>query len=198
MSQPPRQNTSSQAQYDPPNKEQLDSAYATVHPPMAKHTFATRFFHHVTLILLVILWALAEVFDNIGAHKALGVVFLLWVVGRLVNAAMRPKMSKHSAAKAPVWQTAAAHLVHCLLYVCMLAMPIVGVLMSVYGGRAVNVFGLFSIPVFVTPDREMSGFYHNLHTDVIFPLLLILIALHVVAVLYHQLVLKDGLLRKMI
>lgn len=168
--------------------------------PKVRHTLATKIFHHLSLVLMVVLWALIEFEDSIegaiGLHKALGVVFLGWVVLRLVNFAIRPKLPALTP-KPAKWQTALAHATHLGLYLCMLAMPIVGVLMSVYGGRAVNVFGLFSIPVFVSPSREMARFYNELHTDVIFPLLLVLIGLHVAGALYHQFIVKDGLMNRM-
>lgn len=169
-------------------------------PTPQKHTLATRIYHHLSLVLLGVVWLLIEFRDSfenaIGLHKALGVVFLLWVVLRLINLAIRPKMPAPTP-KPPKWQTALAHLVHLGLYLCMLAMPIVGVLMSVYGGRAVSIFGIINIPVFVTPSRQMASFYNNLHTDVIFPIFLVLIGLHVAAAFYHQFILKDGLMNKM-
>lgn len=165
-----------------------------------KHTLATRLFHHTSMILLAVIWVLVEFRDSlesaIGIHKALGVVFLLWVITRLLNAVIRPKMPPLTPPQ-PKWQIGLSHLVHFGLYACMLALPIVGVLMSVYGGRAVNVFGLFEIPVFVTPSREMASFYNNLHTDVLFPILLVLIGMHAGAALYHQFIIKDGLMNRM-
>lgn len=163
-----------------------------------KHSIATRIFHHGSLLLMIVLWVLVEYRDDIdgaiGLHKALGVVFLLWVVARLINRVVAKKVPY--VAPQPKWQTALAHLVHFGLYGCMIAMPVVGVLMSIYGGRAVNVFGVFQIPA-LKPDREMAGFFANLHTDVIFPLLIALIVAHVVGALYHQFILKDGLLKRM-
>ncbi|MDO4426567.1 MAG: cytochrome b [Moraxella sp.] len=158
-----------------------------------KHTLATRILHHLSVVMIVALWILIE-FEYYDWHKGLGAVFLFWVLLRLVNLVIRPKMPKLAA---PPWQTGMAHLVHTGLYAVMLAMPISGILMSVYGGRPVSVFGLFNIPVFVTPSREMASFYNNLHTDVIFPALIALVVAHVLAALYHQFIKKDNLLARM-
>lgn len=158
-----------------------------------KHTLATRILHHLSAVMIVALWVLIE-FEYYDWHKALGVVFLFWVLLRLVNLIIRPKMPKLAA---PAWQTGVAHLVHTGLYAVMLAMPISGILMSVYGGRPVSVFGLFDIPVFVTPSREMASFFNELHTDVIFPALIALVVAHVVGALYHQFIKKDNLLARM-
>jgi cytochrome b561 len=69
--------------------------------------------------------------------------------------------------------------------------------MSQFGNRAVNMFGLFEIPVLVVPDRELGKFFHDLHTDIIWPLLLLLTVAHIGAALYHQFVQKDGLISRM-
>lgn len=168
-----------------------------------KHTLATRIFHHGSVVFIVVLWALAEFSDSlegmlsthpIGVHKALGAIFLFWVIGRIVNLIIRPRMP---ALNDPKWQIAAAHLTHFGLYVCMLLMPITGILMSVYGGRAVDIFGIVQIPVFVSPDRDMASFFNALHTNVIFPLLVLMVVAHVAAALYHQFILKDNLLSRM-
>ncbi len=167
--------------------------------PTAKHTLATKIFHHLGLLMMVALWVLVEFRDAIGDnamawHKALGAVFLLWTVARLANALVRKRLPEP---KQPKWQTGLAHFTHFALYVCMLAMPITGILMSVYGGRPVSVFGLFEIPVFVTASREASRFYNELHGDLVFPILMGLIVAHVGAALYHQFILKDNLLSRM-
>lgn len=178
---------------------------ATIIPKtiIPKHSLATRIFHHGSIILLAILWASAEFDDEIGAilggrgidfHRALGVVFLFWVILRLVNVAIRPK---RPTLPAPKWQTALAHLTHLGLYLSMLAMPICGILMSLFSGRAVSVFGWVQIPVWVTPSREWAKVFDELHTDIVFAVLLILVGLHVVAGLYHQFILKDKLLNTM-
>jgi len=76
-------------------------------------------------------------------------------------------------------------------------MPIVGLLMSVYGGRPVNMFGLFEIPVFVTPDRSTARFYNDLPTNIIWPMIIIFTIAHVGGALYHQFIKKDNLIKRM-
>ena len=53
-------------------------------------------------------------------------------------------------------------------------MPMVGLLMTVYGGRPVDIFGFFQIPVFVDTDRSLARFYNNLHTEIIWQTILAL------------------------
>ena len=163
-----------------------------------KHSLLTRLFHNIGALLIVAAWVLVEMQDNfdnaIMLHKAIGASFLLWTVARLINMTVRKRLPQLPQ---PKWQVAVAHLTHAALYLCMLAMPLSGILMSVYGGRPVSVFGLFEIPVFVTPDRDMSRFFNEIHGDLIFPALIALIVAHVGAALYHQFILKDRLLTRM-
>lgn len=79
----------------------------------------------------------------------------------------------------------------------MLAMPISGILMSMYAGRDISIFGLFTVPVMVTPDSSLSKIFHNLHTDVWWVILLCLLFAHISSALYHQFIQKDNLISRM-
>ena len=163
-----------------------------------------RFFHWTTVLLLVATWAMIALHENtpdddffyIGMHKALGVSVAIWVLMRLVI-----RLGQQSKAPTPVtgprWQTLSASLTHAILYGLMLAMPLAGVLMSQYGGRAVSVFGMFELPLMVVPDKTTGKFFHELHTDIFWPLLLLFTAMHIGAAVYHQFILKDNLLKRM-
>lgn len=160
-----------------------------------KYSLATRIFHWLGALLLLIPVILINMGDDyVGLHKAVGVSFLIWTVLRILNRFI-------SKAPAPVpmpkWQTAASHLTHLALYLAMLAMPISGLLMSMYGGRSTSVFGLFDIPSLVSPDRGMARFFNEIHGDVIFVGLVALIVAHVGAALYHQFVMKDNIIARM-
>lgn len=129
----------------------------------------------------------------IGLHKAIGVLFLvfaLWRVGyRLVCG------FPVSVADMPAWQETVAKGVHWLLLAGILIMPISGVLMSLYGGHAIDVFGLFAIPVQEKNETlaEIGHILHGLGGKV----LLIAIAVHVVAALKHHIVDRDETLMRM-
>lgn len=161
----------------------------------AKYSLMTRIFHWVGAVLIVGAWVLIEQGDEfIGLHKSLGASFLLWTLLRIINRCI----SKAPAdVPMPKWQTIVAHLTHWSLYVVMLAMPISGVLMSMYGGRGVSVFGLIDIPVLVTPSREMARLFNDWHTGSVFYALVALVVAHVGAALYHQFILKDNIIARM-
>lgn len=170
------------------------------HSKSIRHSFFTRLCHHSSAIIILAMWVLAEFSDELtmipalGVHKAIGVLFLFWIIARLVNAIFRGRLPTPIQSK---WQVAIAHLVHFGLYASMMGMALSGMMMSLYGGRAINVFGLFSIPVFVEPNRKMAGVINEIHTDILFPLLIILILVHIGGAVYHQFILKDKLINRM-
>lgn len=165
------------------------------HVFIQKYTLATRIFHWIGALLIVGAWVVIEQGDDfIALHKSIGASFLIWTVLRIINRLVC-KAPPHPPM--PVWQTAIAHLTHLGLYVAMLAMPITGILMSMYGGRGVSVFGLFSLPSVVGIDREMAKLMNGLHTGAVFYVLVFLVVAHVAGALYHQFVMKDNLIARM-
>lgn len=127
-------------------------------------------------------------------HKSVGTVFVLWAfwrVGwRLVHGF--PK----DISEMPVWQSVAAKLMHWALLISILAMPLSGVLGSVYGGRSVDVFGLLTIPA-QSKIEILASASHFVHGKA--PLLISgIILLHITAALKHHFVNKDGVLKRML
>jgi len=51
-----------------------------------------------------------------------------------------------TVATMPNWQAKAAKISHRFLLLCILLMPISGIVMSLYKGRKIDVFGMFTIP----------------------------------------------------
>lgn len=169
--------------------------------PLNKWPMISRVFHWISALLLLVTWALMFLYDNtddsfyVGLHKAFGVSLLFWMLARVIS---RVFVKAPPAAPMPKWQDVIAKLTHFALYALLIAMPVVGLLMSVYGGRAVDMFGLFEIPVFVTPDRGLARTFNDWHTDIIWPLILAFTAAHILAALYHQFIKKDKLINRML
>lgn len=166
----------------------------------SKWSVSSRIFHWISAVLLLITWIMMLLNNNfdsniyIGLHKAFGVSLLFWMIARVINRVFTKAPPPISM---PKWQLLLSHLSHFGLYALLIAMPTVGLLMTVYGGRPVDIFGLFQIPVFVTPDRTLARFYNNLHTDVIWQAIIAFTAVHISAALYHQFVKKDNLIARM-
>ena len=161
-----------------------------------KWAVSVRWFHWSSVALLFLVWLMIALADSdvqgfafMDWHKALGVSLLFWILARLMNRIISSSVPPISM---PKWQHHIAVLTHLALYATLIAMPMAGMLMVMYSGRSISMFGLFEIGGWVTPDRTMSRFFNNLHTDILWPLLLIFMGLHVAGALYHQFVLKDN------
>lgn len=127
-------------------------------------------------------------------HKATGTVLLLFaawrVVWRLREGFIAP------AAGTPAWQAAASRIVHWGMLVAMLLMPLSGIFMSLTGGRAIDIYGLFSIPA-IMENRDLAGLLRQVHGLTAW-VLTGLIGLHVLAALKHALIDRDGTLGRML
>lgn len=126
-------------------------------------------------------------------HKALGttVFFLVWfrLGSRLAQVTPAELGSR--------LQQIAARTVHAGLYLVMIAMPATGLLASQFFGRAVSWFGAFEIPVFLAENKELGKALMEVHEN-LFGLLLLLVVLHVGGALYHHLIARDDVLRRML
>lgn len=130
----------------------------------------------------------------LALHKAFGVVALVAVSIRLLNRLRQP--TPGLPADLPAWQALAAKASHIGLYVTMFAMPITGYLMQSAAGRAVDVFGLFTLPPLIATDLARYAIFRELHAWVAYALIA-LIVVHIGAALHHGLVRKDGVLKSM-
>ncbi|HCT74354.1 MULTISPECIES: cytochrome b [Psychrobacter] len=166
---------------------------------VSKWPVSSQIFHWISAVLLLVTWIMILLYDNldnnfyIGLHKAFGISLLCWMIARVLN---RVLTKAPPPVPMPKWQLLASKLSHFGLYALLIAMPMAGLLMSVYGGRPVDIFGLFQIPVFVTPDRGLARFYNDLHTDIIWPTIIVFTLIHIGAALYHQFVKKDNLIAR--
>lgn len=168
--------------------------------PIQKWALSSRIFHWVSVVLLITTWVMivlnedADTFTYLQLHKAFGLSVLFWTIARLIN-----RLVTRAPADVPMPkpQAIVAHLTHLALYGLLLAMPIAGFLLSMYGNHPVSMFGLFEIPVIVTPNEAQADFFENLHTNIIWTLLWVFSGLHIAGALYHQLIKKDKLINRM-
>lgn len=161
--------------------------------------------HWTMAILFISVLSLGFLLDFLGsgrairgpwmeAHKAGGVILLmfgLWRVGWRLRQGF-PKDVSHM----PAWQHLAAKAVHWMLLFAILAMPLSGLLMSLYSERAINVFGLFVIPAQVE-NETISRIASMIH-EVLAYIVAATILMHVGAVLKHQIIDRDDTLGRML
>jgi cytochrome b561 len=90
----------------------------------------------------------------------------------------------------------AAHAGHWALYGWMVLIPLSGWLMSSAKGFQTVWFGVLPIPDLIGKDKAVGDFLQELHAT-LNVLLMLTLAGHVAAALWHHFVLKDDTLRRM-
>jgi cytochrome b561 len=129
-------------------------------------------------------------------HKAIGITVLALTAARVAwRLAHRPPALP---AGLPGWERQAAHTTHWALYALMVAMPLSGWLMvsGPEGRRPLEWFGLFPLP-YLPASGATADAAHSAH-GLLGWLMLALVALHIAAALRHHLVLRDGVLGRML
>ncbi|MEJ8795403.1 cytochrome b [Trinickia caryophylli] len=128
-------------------------------------------------------------------HKWIGVtVFalaLLRILWRLTHEA--PGLPQRMSA----WQRTAAHAVHGLLYLLMIAVPVTGYLYSSAANVPVVYLGLVPLPRIIAPDPTLKEVLKTAHVTLDYVLGAFVLA-HVAAALKHHWIDRDGLLARMI
>lgn len=178
-------------------------------PPTPCYGAAARWLHWVTAGAVFVMVPLGltmtyrgstmEVWDGLtnalySSHKLLGFLLLWLMAGRLAW-----RLLHGAPTDEPTllwWHKAASHLVHWLLYGLLLVVPLLGWIgVSLY--PSLTIFGLFDLPALAAPDEEAAKRVLWLHGTLALATA-VLIAGHTAAALYHHLVRKDGVLRRML
>ncbi len=164
----------------------------------------TKLLHWTIFILFVIQYFLVyrreyfpkdspEKLQYILLHKSIGVVVLvlaLLMIGwRYVG--NRPPIESANACEKML-----AKLTHFLLYAAMLIMPLSGIGMSLYAGYSVSVFGWFNLPLSVVKNEALGNILYTTHVWSSY-VVIGLVALHILASLYHHFIRKDDVLKRM-
>jgi cytochrome b561 len=133
---------------------------------------------------------------SLDLHKSIGmallVVLLLRIFWRMVN--ITPKSADKEASNAAV---KAAHYAHLALYVLMGTLMLSGYLISTADGRAIEVFGLISmpaVPISFANQEDIAGSIH----EILAWTLILLSAGHALAALKHHFINKNNTLLRMI
>lgn len=127
-------------------------------------------------------------------HFMLGLSVLVLVVLRMMAHLVQPVPGIKPTP--PGWQALSAKAVHGLLYVFMLAMPLLGWLLLSTEGKAIPFFGL-ELPALLGQNKNAAGQIKEIH-ELIGTVGYFLIGLHAAAALYHHYFLKDNTLRRML
>ncbi|HDR9482955.1 TPA: cytochrome b [Burkholderia aenigmatica] len=127
--------------------------------------------------------------DNEGLvdlHKSIGIAILGLVAIRIVNRLRMRRRLPPSINRAGTLNHFVERSVHGLLYVLMLAIPVLGWMKTNAAGHTANCFGFFSLPALVPRNRELSHWLGELHALTAYGLAA-LVGLHVLGALAHKL-----------
>jgi cytochrome b561 len=163
-------------------------------------------FHWLIFGLVAVMFTLAwKMFTSEGndpsllptilLHKSIGITVLTLAVLRIIWRQLSPPPPLPP--DMPALLRFAAVSVHGLLYVLLVAVPILGWLTSSAAGITVKPFGLFALPNLVTKSKPLFDQLAELHETLALTLLG-LITLHVLAGLFHHFIRRDAVLPRMI
>jgi cytochrome b561 len=161
--------------------------------------------HWLIALLLIVLFAVGIYMHDLPLspqklkiyswHKWAGVSLFLLVLIRLAwRIGHRPPALPESL---PGWQKLAAHGLHFLLYLLMIAIPLSGWLMSSAKGFQTVWFGLLPLPDLIGKDKELGKILEEVHSILNFGLLTLVVA-HAAAALKHHFIEKDDILSRML
>ncbi|MBP8307286.1 MAG: cytochrome b [Burkholderiaceae bacterium] len=127
-------------------------------------------------------------------HESLGVVVFVLVLVRLVNRWRHPPPPLPAGTPALIHFAASA--THMGLYALLVLMPVIGFLATNAWGFPLTVFGVLPMPVPLGKNEELAKLLSLLHLSGAIAVVM-LIGGHLMGVLYHTFVRRDGLLRRM-
>lgn len=131
---------------------------------------------------------------SLDLHKSIGMSLLILLVFRLIWRFINVQPDIEVTDK---WQRSIASLMHLLLYLLPFALMFSGYFISTADGRAVEVFGLISVPAMpfeIENQEDIAGLIH----EVLAWLTMGLAGLHALAALKHHFIEKDQTLNRML
>ncbi len=162
-------------------------------------------FHWATVLLLVGSFSIAVSMESLPLsprklqlyawHKWVGVTVFLVVILRLAWRVANPV--PRQPANLAQWQRRLAGLSHAALYGLLIVMPLTGWIMSAALNLPVVYLGLIHIPSPFGVDRALGEAMRAVHLTLAVALLA-LVSLHASAALYHQFILRDDVMRRML
>lgn len=161
--------------------------------------------HWATALLIIAAFVLIQILDGMprgpersalmALHKSAGATVIGLVALRLAWRLLSPPppLPEGTAPRLAL----AAKAGHLALYGLMIGAPVAGLLMSQANGRPVGLWGLATLPTLVGENKDLGAALGVAH-DVLGHLILIVAGLHAAAALFHQYVLRDGVLARML
>lgn len=169
----------------------------------AQFAFLSRVLHWLMAALLVamlfigvsMVGSLGEYHRLVAIHRPLGILVLVLAAIRLLTRVL----TRHPSLPATMSQSErfVATASERLLYALFFALPLAGWAMLSAGSYPITMFGALELPPILPARPELYAVLRETHTILAYLLFFTFLA-HLGAVLFHTLVLRDGLLSRMI
>lgn len=166
-----------------------------------RYDVVARTFHWLIAALLVVQYVTKWLPKSFGEdalnawHLAVGpsilVVMLLRLAWRLTHRPPPPPADLAPALRVLSRAT------HWAFYVLLIALPLLGWTAASGFGATPWLFGVIPLPALIDKDKPTAEFWGGVHGALATALLAVL-ALHVAGALYHALVKRDGVIRRML
>lgn len=173
-------------------------------PPSLTYDGLAQAIHWLTLAAIVIAFGAGLVMEEmprgpaktqmVNLHASFGAVVMLLTALRLVWRVAAPIPAPLPGSSTMQFAMKA---MDGMLYLLLLAIPVSGILMMGAKGRAFDVFGLFAVAPLIAAAPDLGKTLEGFH-EVAFYLMLVLVVLHATAALFHQIVLRDGAMARML
>lgn len=180
----------------------------TQEAPVEIYSPTARKFHWWTVALVVVQLPLGlymayrgndlNIWDNVtdnlySTHKLIGIIIFFVVLARLLNRLMRGAPPDEPTIEP--WQKVASSVNHWSMYGLLLLIPIVGYIgISQY--PALSIFG-FPLPGLVAENNDAASTTFSVHYWLAM-LLLLMVAIHFLAAMFHYFIRKDSVLIRML
>jgi len=173
----------------------------------ARYAPSSRWLHWLTAVLVVVVIVFGvwiryfEPADEAfklrlyNIHESFGVIVFVLTLIRVVNRWRHPPPPLPPDTPAVI--RLAAHTSHMALYALLLLMPVIGFLATNAWGFPLSVFGVLPLPVPLGKDEDLAKILSFLHWCGAITIVL-LIGAHLMGVIYHTFIRRDGLLHRML
>ena len=136
-----------------------------------------------------------EKFRYVELHKSLGLLLLLFMIGRSLWRAYNPPPPL--PADLPGWEVMAAKLTHWALYGALFGQVFIGMGLVWTANSPLTFFGWIPVPSPFSPDHDLHELGEELHELFAFAIVGLLV-MHIGAALRHHFILKNDILRRML
>jgi cytochrome b561 len=179
--------------------ERTDNAAAS-----GRYSLVAMILHWVIAIAVIANWRIAEAAEKLprseseavmGWHFAIGMAILVATVLRIVWRLVHrpPPLAAHLA----TWEKVAARLLHGLFYVLLIGLPLLGWIGLSGYGSSVDMFGIVWPALPVGFGEKTAHQVLEFHATV-GSLMILLVGLHILAVIKHMVIDRDGNLWRML